>query len=105
MSIIIIIIIIITCGTLTLATYYFNFIARQLHAQNNRKYKKTQYWQIGKPCLIRTALKMWACNYNIIMSPTGGATIAAGEGEGHAPPLFQMLVLLLYNIDPHLPMH
>jgi len=38
-----------------LETYYLKFIARQLHAQNNLKSKKTQYWPTGiveKPTMV-----------------------------------------------------
>jgi len=39
-----------TCGTLTLETYYLNFIARQLYAQNSRNSRKIQYWPAGFYC-------------------------------------------------------
>jgi len=32
-------------GTFTLATYYSNFLARQLYAQKCLKYRKIQYWR------------------------------------------------------------
>jgi len=36
------------CGTSTLVTYYFNFIARQDICAKYLKCRKIQYWQAGR---------------------------------------------------------
>jgi len=36
-----------TCSISTLETYYLNFIARQLYAQNSPNSKSIQYWRAG----------------------------------------------------------
>jgi len=54
-------------------TYYLNFIARQLHAQNNPKSKKTQFWLPGMLwSKIRLLVTLCQSDNNTMPTAAGG---------------------------------